>query len=151
MPVRSLLVGLVLCLACAGPEETAPKPERIFALDFRSSMELVRDCRLSPAEHDGFYIEVYASRRGAADYTEGRYPFEPGTLLVKGEYDDENCEELRRVSAMERLPTGDDPELHDWHWQRTDREGVVQEDTPARSCAGCHAACEATDFACTEP
>jgi hypothetical protein len=94
---------------------------------------------------------VYASPEAAEAYTEGDYPFEPGTLLVKGEYDDEQCEELRRVSAMERLDDGEAPDLGDWRWQRTDADGKVASDTPARSCAGCHNGCEATDRACTEP
>jgi hypothetical protein len=148
-----LLAALALTQACSDPDGTAsePPPEPIYPPNFRSRLTLVRDCRLSPAEHDGFYIDVYASAGAARAYNDGEYPFEPGTLLVKGEYDDEDCAQLMRVSAMERLDTGADPKLHDWRWQRTDAQGTVLDQTPARSCAGCHAACEASDFACTEP
>lgn len=149
---RLILVATVSPLACAGDgEPPSPKDEAIFPADFATRFELVRDCRLSPAEHDGFYIRVFASPDAAEAYTSGSYPFEPGTLLVKGEYDDAQCRRLRRVSAMLRLEDGEAPSLGNWRWQRTDPDRRVLDDTDARSCAGCHAACEAMDRACTEP
>lgn len=139
------------CFGCSDPRDPAPPSEAIFPLDFRDTLTRVRDCRLSPAEHDGFYIDVYASPSAADAYVAGEVPFEEGTLLVKGEYEDENCTDLSRVSAMKRLAEGADPELDDWQWQRTDADGNVTTETAPRSCAGCHAACADNDFACTEP
>jgi hypothetical protein len=112
---------------------------------------MVRDCRLSPAEHDGYFIEVYTRPATARAYTDGEYPFEPGTLLVKGEYEDENCSELARVTAMLRLEDGAAPELGNWKWQRTDAASEVESEASPERCAGCHRSCEASDFACTEP
>jgi hypothetical protein len=149
--ILRLLLLAVSPGACSNGGDDSPAPEAIFPADFAERFPEVRDCRLSPAEHDGFYIRVYASPDAAEAYTSGDYPFEPGVLLVKGEYDDDACTDLRRVSAMERLPDGEAPDLGDWRWQRTDADGQVLGDTPARSCAGCHSACDATDRACTEP
>jgi hypothetical protein len=119
--------------------------------DFESAWPEVRDCRLSPAAHDGHSIRVFASPESGQAYLEGDYPFATGTVLVKGEYDDPDCTELIRVSAMERLGDGEDPERGDWRWLRTDPQGRALEGVEVRSCAGCHAACAGSDRACTEP
>lgn len=146
------VVAALFALAGCSSNEPAPEAEApFFPEDFRERLTQVRDCRESPAEHDGFFVNVYASRSAARAYTDGVYPFEEGTLLVKGEYDDPDCSELARVSAMRRLPDGSDSSLGDWEWQRTSADFEVLHDTPQKSCAGCHRACEASDFACTDP
>jgi hypothetical protein len=155
---KALLVTALLA-ACADdaetePDEPEPEPsaaEAIYPANFESDFVEVRDCRLSPAEHDGYYIRVLAPEDIAPAYVAGEYPFPEGALLVKAEYDDEECSTLARVSAMLKLAEGDALDLFDWQWQRTDQDGEVLTETPARSCAGCHATCEASDYACTEP
>jgi hypothetical protein len=119
--------------------------------DFESAWPQVRDCRLSPAAHDGFSIRVFTNPEAEQAYADGDYPFAAGTVLVKGEYDDPDCTELVRVSAMERLDDGEDPERGDWRWLRTGPDGRELDGVEPRSCAGCHAACDSSDRACTEP
>jgi hypothetical protein len=144
-----LLAGLAAGAACDsdGPAPAAP----IWPADFEVTFSEVRDCRLSPAAHDGLRVRVLANPEAASAYRDGVYPFAEGTLLVKGEYDDDACQTLVRVSAMRKLAAGAAPDLGDWEWQRTDAAGRLITQTPARSCAGCHAACDARDRACTDP
>lgn len=137
-------------LACSAPGE--PESTRAFwPLDFETRWPEVRDCRLSPAEHDGYSIRVFADPASAGAYVDGEYPFVPGTRLVKGEYSDEACTELERVSGMLKLESGEAPDRHDWRWQRADAQGRVSRDKPEVSCAGCHRTCSTRDYTCTDP
>ena len=78
---------------------------------------------------------------------------EPNVLQAfdAGEYSDEECTELERVSGMLKLESGEAPELHDWLWQRADPAGRLLTETPAKSCAGCHDSCSSRDYTCTDP
>ncbi len=153
-PGVALVLAALVCLgglaACA-TDDPPVKVEPIWPSDFETAWPEVRDCRLSPAEHDGFYIRVFANPEAADAYVKGFYPFAEGTLLVKGEYDEEACATLKRVSAMRKLAKGAAPALGDWQWQRTDAAGQVLDKMPAKSCAGCHKPCAAHDYACTDP
>ena len=137
-------------LGC-GDDSEGTSESAFWPLDFETSWPEVRDCRLSPAEHDGYNIRVFASPDAERAYLDGDYPFVEGVQLVKGEYSDEACTELERVSGMLKLEAGSEPELGDWKWQRADASGRLLTRTPARSCAGCHDACRNSDYACTEP
>ena len=154
-PARLCCVALLSCLAgsvfaCSDP--TDPEPERAsWPVDFEDRWPEVRGCRLSPAEHDGYSIRVFADPASESAYVDGNYPFLPGAQLVKGEYLDEDCTELERVSGMLKLESGEAPELHDWLWQRANPSGHLLTQTPAKSCAGCHADCSNRDFTCTDP
>ena len=152
---RLCRVAVVSCLggsllACSDPTE--PEPAKAFwPLDFESRWPEVRDCRSSPAEHDGYYVRVFADPESEQAYVEGEYPFAPGAEFVKGEYADEACTELERVSGMQKLESGADRDLHDWLWQRADPDGRLSNETAARRCAGCHDACSSHDYTCTDP
>ena len=154
-PVASLAWGfgflLTFGVACSDPEPKPSSDVAFWPLDFETSYSMVRDCRLSPAEHDGYYIQVFADPASAAAYTDGTYPFEPGAKFVKGEYSDETCSQLERASGMRKLTGGSDAELGDWQWQRADPDGHLLTLTPARSCAGCHKDCQTRDYTCTDP
>jgi hypothetical protein len=147
--VGLLLLGLTN--ACSDDDPVESSTKAFWPLDFEAEFAEVRDCRLSPAEHDGYYIRVFASPSAETAYLLGRAPLDPGTQLVKGEYDDEDCSVLKRASGMLKLEPGTDPDRGDWIWQRADANGDIDTSTPARSCAGCHAACERRDYACTDP
>lgn len=136
--------------SCGENDSTENEPP-LWPADFDTLWPEVRDCRLSPAAHDGFYIRVFADPDAEVAYVDGTYPFAEGTRIVKAGYDDEQCIKMLHVWTMEKLAAGADPELNDWRWQRTDAEGKVSSVTPARSCAGCHDACAANDFTCAEP
>ncbi len=145
------IVALGVTSACSDDPPTEPSKKGFWPLDFETELVEVRDCRLSPAEHDGFYIRVFANQEAEMAYLEGQAPLDPGTQLVKGEYDDEDCRVLKRASGMLKLDPNSDPELGDWLWQRADASGNLDSSARARSCAGCHAACEHRDYACTDP
>ena len=150
----ALALALAVAAGCATDAPEVPPVDAepaLWAADFETAMAPVRGCRLSPAEHDGFYIRVFANSGSAQAYVDGTYPFVEGTLLVKGEYEDADCTDLRRVSAMLKLADGAAPELGDWRWQRRAMPGQTTAAMAAKSCAGCHKACVASDYACTEP
>lgn len=137
-------------LACGDPAD--PEAATAFwPLDFESRWPEVRDCRLSPAEHDGYSVRVFTDPASEPAYVDGEYPFAPGAQIVKGEYADEACTELERVSGMQKLESGAAPELHDWLWQRAAPGGKLSNEKPARSCAGCHEQCSSRDYTCTDP
>jgi len=137
-------------LACSDPTDAEPNAA-FWPLDFETRWPEVRDCRLSPAEHDGYSIRVFADPASERAYVDGEYPFAPGAQLVKAEYSDEGCTELARVSGMLKLESGEAPELRDWLWQRADPRGKLSDATPASRCAGCHDGCSSHDYTCTDP
>lgn len=141
---------LSLLAACSGEPETEETTVAFWPQTVETSWIEVRDCRLSPAEHDGYHIRVVAPEQDAHGYLEAEYPFQEGASFVKLEYSDESCTELARISGMKKLAPGEAPEYLDWHWVRTDPSGRslgVRE----RSCAGCHRACDQRDYTCTDP
>ena len=148
---RACWLAVIVAMGCSDPTPEAPAEHAFWPLDFEQRYTLVRDCRLSPAEHDGYYIQVFADPTASDAYLAGDYPFLAETELVKGEYEDDACSVLRRVSGMRKLDAGAAPELGDWQWQRANPSGQLLLETAARSCAGCHEACESRDYACTDP
>ena len=123
----------------------------IWQPDFETALVEVRNCRLSPAEHDGFSVRVFANPLAKQPYLDNDALLPEGALLVKGEYDDANCTVLARVSAMRKGAVGSDAALGDWRWQRGTPAGTVEAAANVQSCAGCHSGCKARDYACTDP
>jgi hypothetical protein len=149
-PSHVLLVSW-LAAGCGDPGKLGETAQAFWPLDFEAEYAEVRDCRLSPAAHDGFYIRVFANAEAEEAYLNGEYPFAPGAQLVKGEYDDDECSALERASGMLKREPGSDPELGDWRWQRAKASGELMATPAPRSCAGCHESCESRDYACTDP
>ncbi len=133
---------------------TTPEgPEPILPADYQASYVEVRDCRFS-LEHGGVYMRVLASPEAAAAYQANANPLAVGTVVVKEEYSDDQCEasELLRWRAMRKEAPGFDPADGDWHWQYlTPRREVVYNDKG--TCISCHLQpdCVIRDYMCTLP
>ena len=143
--------GTILALAGVGCSADPAPPPSIVPADFETKLVEVRNCRLSPAEHDGYYVRVFADAIAEKPYLANAAEMPVDALVVKGEYDDAACSKLVRIAAMRKLAKGADPTLHDWQWQRSSAQRVVDESAAERSCAGCHASCKARDYLCTDP
>lgn len=141
--------ALALLGACDSDPSPAPVEPFVDMATVKSAFTEVRDCRLS-IEHAAVQIQVFAAPGAAEAYTEGTYPFAPGTVIVKVEHDDLNCTELLGYTAMRRLEDGASPEGKDWEWQRLDAAGKVLESGAPSACVSCHTSCtNGRDMTCT--
>jgi hypothetical protein len=127
-------------------DETAPPPApaAIFAADWATSYEEVRDCRRS-ADHDLNFIVVLADALARDAYVDRMEPFPAGAVILKAEYADPACSDLAGFTAMRRDPGFDPPDDDspggDWHWQRARADGTVSEDGVIARCKSCHEGC----------
>jgi hypothetical protein len=139
----------LLVAACGGdddgPPDAAPDaevdagPHPHFPADFEQRYEELRDCRFSH-EHELRYIRVFASPSAAESYRQlsPDAPYPVGANLVKSEYDDELCTDLREYTEMTKLDADSFPEGGDWLWQRIDPERRVTESGAPTRCTVCH-------------
>ncbi len=133
-----------------------PPSERFFPVDFLDTYQLVRDCRFSVSHP--LQISVYVNPEAADAYLQGIYPFEEGTVCVKTVSIDFDCRQIREYVTMLKGPPGAAPPSGDWWWQVVSSDMTIDSTGVLASCLGdvhgkngCHATCEITDWACTEP
>lgn len=127
--------------------------EPIFPADYRDTYTEVRGCRLS-IEHGGVSIRVFANQTAAGPYFDLADPLPLGSVVVKEEYDGQDCEadgELVRWRAMRKEEPGFDPDDNDWHWQWVEPDRSVTFDDKT-TCISCHRApaCVERDYMCTQ-
>lgn len=150
-------LALMLCVVSAGgcsdDETTSAPPDAVFAADWESVYEEVRDCRRS-ADHDLRYVRIFVDDVARASYVDRDTPFPDGSVVFKAEYTDPACGGLESLTAMRR-EAGLDPDRGDWHWQRASADGVVERDGRLEDCLTCHAACgvppDGFDGTCAAP
>lgn len=137
----AMLLGacaVAVLMAGCGEEDAGPEPV------FPESPELVwreiRDCRHSH-EHELNFIRVFASPTAEDSYLalSPDVPYPVGATLVKLEYDDPDCTELKGYSALQKLEPGTQPEGGDWLWQRVSKTREVEEEGAMTRCVNCHA------------
>ncbi|MBX7080130.1 MAG: cytochrome P460 family protein [Nannocystaceae bacterium] len=148
---RAWLAAAVCAAAMpASCESDEPQTEASLLPADHASFPEVRGCRFS-VDHDAIYVRVFTNPQAQAAYTDGVYPFAPGTVLLKHYYRDAGCTDLQGYGLMQRLDDGEAPEQLDWHWQELDADGKVQAIEVA-ACVSCHDSCTAgRDGACTDP
>lgn len=147
----ALAAGLALVVSGCEADDGGGGAAALVTPEEALSWPEVRHCRMS-IEHDAQHITVTANPSSAQAYTDGVYPFEPGTVIVKPLFDDAGCSELSGFAVMRRLDDGASPEGKDWEWQSLDADGNVLESGALAKCVSCHAACtEGRDMACTDP
>jgi hypothetical protein len=149
---RALLPLLPFVLAACGEGGGTP----VFPADYEATYTEVRDCRQS-GDHDLNMVRVLADPAALEPYRDRDEPFPEGAVVIKVQYDfgDADCGgPVSRVTAMEKLATGSDPDNLDWFWQSVDGDGTVLDEQLPR-CAGCHQGCGAPpdgyDGTCTIP
>jgi hypothetical protein len=147
------LVAATLLLGCGGKEDPpapAPGADAYFPSNFRTSYDRVRDCRLS-IEHDLVHIVVYADPDSSARYLGEDYPFEPGTVVVKEEFSDDNCSDRNGFTVMRKAEPGEHEDTLGWEWQRLDSNRNLVTANIAE-CVSCHTDCGVDrDATCTLP
>jgi len=126
--------------------------EPIFPANYRDDYIEVRGCRLS-IEHGGVSIRVFANDVSAGPYLDSANLLPVGSIVVKEEYDGQNCEEdgeLVRWRVMRKEEPGFDPEDNDWHWQWVEPDRSVTFDDKS-TCISCHRVqeCVDRDYMCT--
>jgi hypothetical protein len=122
----------------AGSEvDAGPMPS--FPANYGASYQERRDCRPSH-EHSLRYIRVMASESALAPYAalSEDEPYPVGAVLLKLEYDDEDCAELVEYTSLEKLEPGANPAGGDWLWQRVSTEREVIENGAPWTCINCH-------------
>lgn len=158
-----LISALVAAAACSSPSTPEPTPDPIWPDDWQDTFTQVRPCRRS-IDHDLVYVTIHANEIGAPSYQNRDAPFPEGSTVLKVEYADEGCTELKGYTVMQRREAGYDDAGGDWHWQRADASRVVSLDgkssqpaadppTPVDRCVKCHEGCgkppEGFDWTCS--
>jgi hypothetical protein len=144
-------LALLLAAPACSDDGGQPQEPPFFDIATVKSWPEVRNCRFS-IEHNGVYIQVFASPGDETAYTSGMYPLPEGTVLVKAEHDDDACTELLQYTAMRKLAAGAATGDGDWEWQSVDGSGRVLESGSLPECVSCHRSCtEGRDFTCTDP
>jgi hypothetical protein len=129
-----------IATSCSDEPAPPPPPEALFAADWASAYQEVRDCRRS-GDHDLNYVRVLADEAARDTYLMRDEPFAVGAVILKPEYADEACTDLAGFTVMRRESPGYDPAGGDWHWQRADAARVVKDDGVIARCVSCHQGC----------
>ena len=135
-----LVLVLALSVLALGCERPRPHDDAPFPEDFETSWTEARTpCTLSH-DHELTYIRVFADALALAPYTERVEPYPTGARLLKVEYADEGCTEIRDYVVMERLESGSAPADLDWRWLRYDdqRRLVTDRRFEPDRCINCH-------------
>ena len=127
--------------------------EALFPADYATSFTEVRACRKS-IDHSP-HVRVFADAAAAGPYVTRDARFPVGAVIVKEDYADAGCTQLKSLAVMRREPAGYDPEVGDWHWQRVSPDGTVIDDGRVTGCRSCHIRCDpgphGFDFTCAAP
>jgi hypothetical protein len=131
----ALAGGLTACDDDAAGEDL-PGTEPVFAEDFEQTYTEVRGCRQSP-EHQLTFIRLFVPADQAALIAGCMAPgatcteaLPKGTVLVKPEYVDADCNELLTITASRRETDGPAGDRAAWRWQNVSPEGVVKKRSP---------------------
>jgi hypothetical protein len=149
MNPRFLLVGVAGLLAGCFQDST-PKHSTFLPLDYLSTFQTVRTCRLHKAHKDG-YERVLANVIAADPYTAGNYPLPAGSVVIAEHHEDPSCNSLDSYYLMAKENPGYDSATHDWHWQLLDANQRVTEDGRLKECSSCHAEPSCNDYLCSLP
>jgi hypothetical protein len=149
---RLLVAAILAAAACSSPSPPpTPTAEPIWPENWEDSYTQVRPCRRS-IDHDLVYVTIHADAKALPSYEKRDALFPEGSTVLKVEYDDEACTELRGYTVMQRRAKGYDPSGGDWHWQKADENRVVSIDGKSSSppadpptqvdrCVRCHEGC----------
>lgn len=149
--LRAVALLVAIGAACSPAPETEPLIEPLWPAGFATSYKPVRPCRRS-IDHDLGYVTIHADPTSTQAYETRDKPFPLGSIVLKVEYDDENCTTLRGFTVMKREAPGYDPDYGNWHWQKADAARMVTVDgrssspvanppTAVDRCVKCHDSC----------
>jgi hypothetical protein len=113
-----------------------------FPENYRQTYTQVTPCRVSE-EHSSPYYLMHVNKEAVDMFKKSGQPYAPGTVMVKGQFDDKECNNLQRWTVMRRHKTG-------WHWQNVKKNGKIAEQGKVAYCMDCHENCD-NDLVCTKP
>lgn len=118
----------------------------VFPADYASTYEKVHACK--PSQHPAAkYVVTWLSPEGKAAMDKlvalpagstETVDWPEGTVLIKAQYDDSKCAELKNFTAMKKLPAGAAASAGDWKWQHVDADGACLNCDNGTACSGCH-------------
>ena len=133
-----LLSFSILAFGIAGCEVDLD-PNAFFPQDYETSFTKLGGCRESARHSDPRYF-LYITATSAEAFKAGM-PLPEGTVLLKEQYGDNNCEDFSRWTVMKKREAGFDADNFDWEWQNVDGEGEIAETGKIGYCANCHKPC----------
>lgn len=139
------LLGLAACASLGTPadrEHVGDLWERMQGYESWAQIDGWDGVVFSVDGTHGAFVQIWANDVAAADPKN----LPPGSILVKEGYDDENGDELRAITVMERR-AGYDPENGDWFWARYASDGEPSHAGQVGSCSDCHAGDATDDYA----
>ena len=127
-----LLFGVAGC-------EVEIDPNAFFPQDYTTSMVQLGECRESTQHSNPFFL-FYITATSKDAFNAGM-PLPEGTVVLKAQYNDGECTDLNRWTAMKKREAGYDAANFDWEWQNVDNNGEIAEVGKIGYCASCHKPC----------
>jgi hypothetical protein len=154
--LRARFLAASLAVAAVAGTCAPAQPISLVPADYRAHFTATRNCR-GTTDHINplgvptniMAIVVYVNPESAAAYDANTNPLPAGTLVIKEEHDDPNCNHVYAWSVARKEP-GFDPAHGDWHWQHVLADGTVEADGRVDRCSSCHSACTSRDWMCTQ-
>jgi hypothetical protein len=154
-----LPLALFLALALAGGCATEWDADVVFPANYTSTYTKVVSCEASqhPAAK---YVEVWLDPTAKAAWDEyaalpkdttATIAYPEGAVMVKTQFDDASCKDLKNFTAMKKLAKGAAPSYGDYRWQHVDVDGACLNCDNGKACSGCHTQAACKDFACSFP
>jgi hypothetical protein len=142
-----VLVAALSLAACA--QVDSPIPEQVLPNDYRTAFVTASDC-FSSVEHNFKHVMVRVRMEQKPLYQQAASSFPQGSLVVKEEFDDDDCKSRAGYTVMRKGQTSSPPLVTDWQWYRLDGDGTVTTKND-KTCLDCHAVCGPTrDFTCLD-
>ena len=149
------MIGAALTLVGGCFQDSTPQRSSLLPLNYPNdpkdgNFTTVRNCRMATG-HQNAYQQVLASPLASDPYTAAAYPLPAGSVVVAEQHTDPSCGSLNGYLLMAKEKPGYDSTAGDWHWQKLDVNGRIEQDGKLQTCSSCHAKCAASDYLCSPP
>jgi hypothetical protein len=149
MRIAMALAGSA-ALLCGCFQDSTPQRSSYLPLDYSTVFPTVHECRPVFA-HDNQYQKVLVNPAAHDAYVNNSYPLPQGSVVVAEQHGDPSCGSLAGYYLMIKEKPGYDSSAADWHWQKLDINGRVEQDGKLQACSSCHAQCTKGDYLCSTP
>ncbi|GEM_PF-2725341 len=146
-----LIGGVLLFVACTSWDD----PNLTFPENYADSYHKLHKCQYG-AHPAGEYIITWINDAGKAtwdkhtkSFDKATYPWPVGTVFLKAQYEDNNCETISRYTVMYKDVTGTAADTGNWRWQHVGPSGKLNEDGQLQGCISCHAPYKECDYVAT--
>jgi len=145
--VTLLLIALLAAQAYADSSAGACGDEAGFQFEnWRKWTRVTEEPIVSPG-HSYHWVDVLVDDLAEATYLSASAPYPECARILKPIYGDEAGNEVLRLTAMVKMPSGYDPDHGDWWYGVYDAAGVVgQRAGRLEDCIRCHEEAAETDY-----